>query len=155
MAEREESVAATPGTATVEAVRAVETGNEITSIWFADGAGGGDGTQGNETDLGTAVTGAGMGGLIVALGGNGDLTGNVALTTNQILLGGDSPLDIENLSGGVTATYDPMGTRPLIVDGSAGATPVLTLGNNNLVVGFSIAGTNDGNLNDLDDAVIV
>jgi hypothetical protein len=155
MGDREETVAGTPGAATVEAVRSVETGNEITSIWFADGAGGGDGTEGNETDLGTAVTGAGMGGLIVALGSNGDLTGNVTLAADQILLGGDSPLEIENLSGGVTATYNPGDTRPLIVDGSAGAAPVLTLGNGNLVVGFNIVGTNDGNLNDLDDAVIV
>ena len=105
--EREDMQAGTPATLEIEAVRAVETDSEITSIWFADGAGGGDGTQGNETTLGAAVAGAGAGGLVVALGGSGDLAGNVTLANDQILLGGASTLQIQGLTTSTMATYAP------------------------------------------------
>src|SRR5688572_492200 len=61
MGDREEEQVGSPGGVTIDAVMAIETGNEITSIWFADGAGGGDGTMGNETDLATAVSDPGAG----------------------------------------------------------------------------------------------
>jgi hypothetical protein len=134
--EREQSQAGTPFTVELEAVEAVETGNEITSIWFADGVGGGDGTMGNETELAGAVAGAGIGGLIVALGGNGDLTGNVTLATDQILLGGASTLDVKGVSSGTVLTYGPAGARPTIIDDGTGATAVVQLADGNLLAGF-------------------
>jgi hypothetical protein len=158
MGEREEEQAASPGGVTIEAVRAVETGNEITSIWFADGAGGGDGTMGNETDLATAVSDPGAGDragrLIVAYGGSGDLTGNVTLDTNQILLGGATPLAIEGLTSGTLATYDPMGARPTIIDGAAGSAPIVTLADRAFVTGIDFTGTNDLLLANLNDAAL-
>ena len=161
--ERQEMQAGTPGMVTIEAVRAVETGNEITSIWFADGAGGGDGTQGNETDLATAVTdpGAGdqVGRLIVAYGGSGNLTGNVTLAVDQILLGGTTPLAIQGITSGNLATYDPlssnpMGARPTIIDGAAGASPIVTLADGDFVTGVDLAGTNDLLLANVTDAAL-
>jgi hypothetical protein len=139
--EREESQAGTPSTVELEAVEAVETGNEITSIWFADGAGGGDGTMGNETNLAGAVAGAGVGGLVVALGGSGDLASNVFLADDQILLGGASTLDVMGLTSGTMVTYAPGGARPTIVDQSGGVNPIITLANGNLLAGFDAQNT--------------
>jgi hypothetical protein len=157
-ADREEMQAATPGSVTVEAVKSVETDNEITSIWFADGAGGGDGTMGNETDLATAVSdpGAGdqVGRLIVAYGGSGDLTDNVTLATNQILLGGATTLAVSNLSGSVTAVYDPAGARPMIVDGSGRTAPIVRLADGVFVTGVDLTGSSDGSQTMFNDAAL-
>ena len=147
---REESQAGTPGTVAIEAVKAVVTGYEIASIWFADGAGGGDGTMGSETTLGAAVTGAGAGGLIVALGGSGNLAGNVTLANDQILLGGASTLQIMGLETGTMATYGPGGARPTIVDDGTAATAVVQLADGNLLAGID---TTSGGINILGNGV--
>jgi hypothetical protein len=159
MGEREEMQAGSPGGVTIDAVMAVETGNEITSIWFADGAGGGDGTMGNETDLATAVSDPGAGDqagrLIVAYGGSGDLTGNVTLATDQILLGGSTTLAISDLSTGtVTAVYDPAGARPMIVDASSHTVKIVTLADGAFVTGIDLTGSNDGVQTTFDDAAL-
>jgi hypothetical protein len=152
--QREESQAGAPATVALEAVEAVETGNEITSIWFADGAGGGDGTMGNETDLATAVSdpGAGdqQGRLIVALGSSGDLAGNVTLAQDQILLGGASTLQVRGLTSATLATYAPGGERPTIVDDGTATTAVVQLADGNLLAGFD---TTSGGINILGNGV--
>jgi parallel beta helix pectate lyase-like protein/inverse autotransporter-like protein with beta domain len=143
--EREEAQAGTPSIVEIEAVKAVETGNEITSIWFADGAGGGDGTMGNETDLATAVSNPGAGDqqgrLIVALGGSGNLAGNVTMADDQILLGGASTLQVMGLTSGTMRTYAPGGARPTIVDASNAGNAAVLLADGNLLAGFDTRGT--------------
>ncbi|MDF2764613.1 MAG: hypothetical protein K0S81_1607 [Rhodospirillales bacterium] len=141
LGERAESVAGTPATVTLEAVKAVETDNEITSIWFADGAGGGDGTMGNETNLAGAVAGAGVGGLVVALGGSGTIVGNAILADDQIVLGGASTLEVQGITSGTMRTYAPGGARPTIMDGSGAGNAVIFLADGNLLAGIDTRGT--------------
>jgi Inverse autotransporter, beta-domain/Right handed beta helix region len=143
----------------LEAVVADETGDVITSIYFANGTGGGDGTQGNPTTLATAVAAAGDGGLIVGLGGSGNLAGNIELQQNQILLGGASTLPVHGITSGTTATFVPGGARPTIVDTSGGTIRVVRLGpflgSGATLKGVSVVGSNNGSTFDTNDAAII
>ena len=119
-----------------EAVEADETGNEITKVYFASGTGQGNGTAADTgtaddpTSLAAAAAAAGQGGLIVVLGGAGDVVGSTLLQTNQILIGGDTAIQVSGLTSGEAFTFDPgnfsaIASRPTIVSDAAANTRTL------------------------------
>jgi len=140
------------GAGVFEAVEATETGNEIATIHFASGTGGGNGTAADAgtaddpTDLASAVADAGAGGLVVVLGGAGSLTGSAELLANQIVIGGDTDIEVAGLTSGSIFTFDAdnfssIASRPTIVsDVAAGGVTLgaTTVGNN----GTWLAGMN-------------
>ncbi len=124
-----------------EAVEADETGNEITSVYFASGTGDGNGMAGDAgtaddpTDLADAVSRAGTGGMVVVLGGAGNLTGTASLLQNQIVIGGDVDVQVSGVTSGAGFTFDAddysmLASRPTLVSDAAAGTGTLrtTLG---------------------------
>lgn len=153
-----------PGGGAFEAVESPRTGNddmtahEITSVYFVSGSGtGGDaGTAADPTSLANAVASAGVGGLVVVLGGDGNVTGSAELLGNQILIGGATSIAVRGVTSGQGFTFNPgdfvtagLATRPTIVSDVAAGEVTLgtaTVGRN----GTWIAGL-DIQLGDLAD----
>ncbi|AZO40329.1 S-layer family protein [Mesorhizobium sp. M7D.F.Ca.US.005.01.1.1] len=112
-------------------------------FYFADGGLAGAGTQADPTTLDDAVTKAGSGGFVVALGGNGNLTtGGVTLANGQTVIGGGESVTAK-LFGGGTGTFN-LGGSDGTIQGTNVANPVIALGNGNTLNGITITGGNDG-----------
>ncbi|WP_051355474.1 hypothetical protein [Mesorhizobium erdmanii] len=112
-------------------------------FYFADGGLAGAGTQADPTTLDDAVTKAGNGGFVVALGGNGNLTtAGTTLATGQTLIGGGESVTAK-LFGGGTATFN-LGGSDGTIQGTNVANNVITLGNGNTLNGITITGGADG-----------
>ncbi|MES0001145.1 hypothetical protein NKJ90_20500 [Mesorhizobium sp. M0051] len=116
-------------------------------FYFADGGLAGAGTQADPTTLDDAVTKAGGGGFVVALGGNGNLTTDgVTLADGQTVIGGGESVTAK-LFGGGTSTFN-LGGSDGTIQGTNVANPVITLGNGNTLNGITITGGGDGILGD-------
>ncbi|WP_367157309.1 right-handed parallel beta-helix repeat-containing protein, partial [Mesorhizobium sp.] len=112
-------------------------------FYFADGGLAGAGTQADPTTLDDAVTKAGNGGFVVALGGSGNLTtAGVTLATGQTVIGGGQSVTAK-LSGGGTATFN-LGGSDGTIQGTNVANNVITLGTGNTLNGITITGGADG-----------
>ncbi|MER9336273.1 hypothetical protein NKJ06_20140 [Mesorhizobium sp. M0293] len=112
-------------------------------FYFADGGLAGAGTQADPTTLDDAVTKAGGGGFVVALGGNGNLTTDgVTLADGQTVIGGGESVTAK-LVGGGTGTFN-LGGSDGTIQGTNVANPVITLGNGNTLNGITITGGGDG-----------
>ncbi|MGX9053219.1 beta strand repeat-containing protein [Mesorhizobium sp. 14Argb] len=112
-------------------------------FYFADGGLAGAGTQADPTTLDDAVTKAGNGGFVVALGGNGNLTtAGVTLANGQTVIGGGQSVTAK-LSGGGTATFNLGGSNGTI-QGTNVANNVITLGTGNTLNGITITGGANG-----------
>lgn len=110
------------------------TGNPFGLIYFADGANtAGAGDEADPTTLNDALTQSGVNGIIVAQGGNGNLTtGGLSLLDGQQLLGGGTDLVVRTGSGTMNFT---VGTTNGVI--SSGAT-VISLANNNRIENVTI-----------------
>ncbi|WP_167514702.1 hypothetical protein [Mesorhizobium intechi] len=112
-------------------------------FYFADGGLAGAGTQADPTTLDDAVTKAGSGGFVVALGGNGNLTtAGVTLANGQTVIGGGESVTAR-LSGGGTATFN-LGGSDGTIQGTNVANNVITLGTGNTLNGITITGGANG-----------
>ncbi|TJW32633.1 MAG: hypothetical protein E5V49_11065, partial [Mesorhizobium sp.] len=112
-------------------------------FYFADGGLAGAGTQADPTTLDDAVTKAGAGGFVVALGGNGNLTtSGVTLATGQTVIGGGESVTAK-LFDGSTTTFN-LGGSDGTIQGTNLANNVITLGNGNTLNGITITGGADG-----------
>ncbi|WP_189524610.1 MULTISPECIES: hypothetical protein [unclassified Mesorhizobium] len=112
-------------------------------FYFADGGLAGAGTLADPTTLDDAVTKAGNGGFVVALGGSGNLTtAGVTLATGQTVIGGGQSVTAK-LSGGGTATFN-LGGSDGTIQGTNVANNVITLGTGNTLNGITITGGADG-----------
>ncbi|WP_208698744.1 S-layer family protein [Mesorhizobium sp. M8A.F.Ca.ET.057.01.1.1] len=132
----------TGGSTTRVAINAA-TNAAFGKFYFADGGLAGAGTQADPTTLDDAVTKAGSGGYVVALGGNGNLTTNgVTLATGQTVIGGGESVTAK-LFGGGTATFN-LGGSDGTIQGTNVANNVITLGNGNTLNGITITGGADG-----------
>ncbi|QND67822.1 hypothetical protein HB777_30340 [Mesorhizobium loti] len=132
----------TGGTTTRIAINAA-TNAAFGKFYFADGGLAGAGTQADPTTLDDAVTKAGSGGFVVALGGNGNLTtGGVTLANGQTVIGGGESVTAK-LFGGGTSTFN-LGGSDGTIQGTNVANPVITLGNGNTLNGITVTGGADG-----------
>lgn len=115
------------------------TGRPLDAIYFADGADTlGAGSAGDPTTLADAVQRAGVGGLIVAEGGNGTIdTPGVVLADSQRLLGGGVVIPVQ-LADGTVASFQLGRTAPVIV--GIPAANVVTLAANNRLQSLTITG---------------
>lgn len=112
-------------------------------FYFADGGLAGAGTQADPTTLDDAVTKAGSGGFVVALGGNGNLTtAGVTLANGQTVIGGGESVTAK-LSGGGTATFN-LGGSDGTIQGTNVANNVIALGTGNTLNGITITGGANG-----------
>ncbi|WP_179295984.1 S-layer family protein [Mesorhizobium sp. WSM4312] len=112
-------------------------------FYFADGGLAGAGTLTDPTTLDDAVTKAGSGGFVVALGGNGNLTtAGVTLANGQTVIGGGESVTAK-LSGGGTATFN-LGGSDGTIQGTNVANNVITLGTGNTLNGITITGGANG-----------
>ncbi|MBZ9997835.1 hypothetical protein [Mesorhizobium sp. BH1-1-4] len=132
----------TGGSTTRVAINAA-TNAAFGKFYFADGGLAGAGTLADPTTLDDAVTKAGSGGYVVALGGNGNLTTNgVTLATGQTVIGGGASVTAKLLNGGTT-TFN-LGGSDGTIQGTNVANNVITLGNGNTLNGITITGGADG-----------
>ncbi|WP_188393765.1 S-layer family protein [Mesorhizobium sp. SARCC-RB16n] len=132
----------TGGSTTRVAINAA-TNAAFGKFYFADGGLAGVGTQADPTTLDDAVTKAGAGGFVVALGGNGNLTtAGVTLATGQTVIGGGESVTAKLFDGG-TATFN-LGGSDGTIQGTNVANNVITLGNGNTLNGITITGGADG-----------
>ncbi|WP_143748371.1 S-layer family protein [Mesorhizobium carmichaelinearum] len=132
----------TGGSTTRAAINAA-TNAAFGKFYFADGGLAGAGTQADPTTLDDAVTKAGSGGFIVALGGNGNIqTPGQTLAAGQTLIGGGESVTAK-LFGGGTATFN-LGGSDGTIQGTNVANNVITLGNGNTLNGITITGGADG-----------
>ncbi len=142
------AAAGSAGGGAFEAVESLQTGNdtmtghEITKVYFASGTSGGQGAAGDSgfaadpTDLDSAVTRAGAGGMVVVLGGAGTLEAPVAgveLQQNQIVIGGTTIIPVQGVISNAAFSFDPgdfsvLATRPTINSNIAAGTFGVTLG---------------------------
>lgn len=114
-------------------------------FFFADGDNDalGLGTIGDPTTLDNAVAGAGANGVVVALGGKGNITtAGVTLANGQIVIGGGGGVQAK-LADGSIGTYNFGGSNGTI-QGTNPANNVLTLANGNTLSGITITGGKDG-----------
>ncbi|PBC01385.1 inverse autotransporter beta domain-containing protein [Mesorhizobium sp. WSM3860] len=112
-------------------------------FYFSDGGLAGAGTFSDPTTLDDAVTKAGANGVIVALGGNGNITtGGVNLAGGQAVIGGGGSVQARLIDGSV-ATYNFGGSNGTI-QGTNVANNVITLASNNTLSGITITGGADG-----------
>ncbi|WP_284275409.1 right-handed parallel beta-helix repeat-containing protein [Mesorhizobium huakuii] len=112
-------------------------------FYYADGGLAGAGTQADPTTLDDAVTKAGSGGFVVALGGNGNLTtAGVTLANGQTVIGGGESVTAK-LSGGGTATFN-LGGSDGTIQGTNVANNVIALGTGNTLNGITITGGANG-----------
>jgi hypothetical protein len=99
------------------------TGVAYGGIYYADQAGGGTGDFADPTALATAVANAGVGGIVVALGGGGPITtAGITLQSGQTLIGGGESIQVQ-LADGSTTNFLLSGTNGTI-DGDPGSTTV-------------------------------
>ncbi|MFC3326535.1 beta strand repeat-containing protein [Mesorhizobium cantuariense] len=139
---RIQSQTLTGGTTTRVAINAA-TNAAFGKFYYADGGLAGAGTLADPTTLDDAVTKAGSGGFVVALGGNGNLTsGGVTLANGQTVIGGGESVTAK-LFGGGTSTFN-LGGSDGTIQGTNVANPVITLGNGNTLNGITITGGGDG-----------
>lgn len=132
----------TGGSTTRVAINAA-TNAAFGKFYFADGGLAGAGTQADPTTLDDAVTKAGSGGFVVALGGNGNLTtAGVTLANGQTVIGGGENVTAK-LFNGSTATFN-LGGSDGTIQGTNVANNVITLGNGNTLNGITITGGADG-----------
>ncbi|BCG69817.1 hypothetical protein MesoLj113a_09750 [Mesorhizobium sp. 113-1-2] len=132
----------TGGSTTRVAINAA-TNAAFGKFYFADGGLAGAGTQADPTTLDDAVTKAGSGGFVVALGGNGNLTtAGVTLANGQTVIGGGESVTAK-LFNGSTATFN-LGGSDGTIQGTNVANNVITLGNGNTLNGITITGGADG-----------
>ncbi|WP_210242267.1 hypothetical protein [Mesorhizobium sp. B2-3-12] len=132
----------TGGSTTRVAINAA-TNAAFGKFYFADGGLAGAGTQADPTTLDDAVTKAGNGGFIVALGGSGNITTDgVTLATGQTVIGGGENVTAK-LFNGSTATFN-LGGSDGTIQGTNVANPVITLGTGNTLNGITITGGADG-----------
>lgn len=130
------------GTTTRVAINAA-TNAAFGKFYFADGGLAGAGTQADPTTLDDAVTKAGTGGFVVALGGNGNLTtAGVTLANGQTVIGGGESVTAKLANGG-TATLN-LGGSDGTIQGTNVANNVITLGTGNTLNGITITGGADG-----------
>lgn len=130
------------GTFTRAAVNAA-TNAAFGKFYFADGGLAGAGTLADPTTLDDAVTKAGSGGFIVALGGNGNIqTPGQTLAAGQTLIGGGENVTAK-LFGGGTATFN-LGGSDGTIQGTNVANNVITLGTGNTLNGVTITGGANG-----------
>ncbi|MEP9360242.1 right-handed parallel beta-helix repeat-containing protein [Sphingomonas sp. KR3-1] len=121
------------------------TGAAFGNVYFTSGAAvaAGAGTSASPTTLGDAVTRAGQNGIVVALGGAGNIaSAGVTLATNQYLVGGASSVDVKHSDGSVTA-FGFGGTNGTIVGSNAGGAAV-TLGTGSVVRDVTVRGAGSG-----------
>lgn len=112
-------------------------------FYFADGGLAGAGTLTDPTTLDDAVTKAGSGGFVVALGGNGNLTtAGVTLANGQTVIGGGESVTAK-LFGGGSATFN-LGGSDGTIQGTNVANNVITLGTGNTLNGITITGGANG-----------
>lgn len=130
-------------TATRVAIDAA-TGSAFGSFFFADGGNAlGLGTSGDPTTLDDAVANAGANGVIVALGGQGNLlTAGVTLADGQTIIGGGENVTVRLANGGAR-TFDFGGSNATI-SGTNPANNVITLANGNTLSGITVTGGADG-----------
>ncbi|UVK56045.1 hypothetical protein DBIPINDM_002621 [Mesorhizobium sp. AR02] len=132
----------TGGSTTRVAINAA-TNAAFGKFYFADGGLAGAGTQADPTTLDDAVTKAGSGGFVVALGGNGNIqTPGQTLAAGQTLIGGGESVTAK-LFGGGTATFN-LGGADGTIQGTNVANNVITLGTGNTLNGITITGGADG-----------
>ena len=109
-------------------------------IFFADGANSlGAGTLSNPTTLSDAVSRADIDGIIVALGGNGDIatTGQV-LADGQWLVGGGTALQVRTSDGTVQPYF--LGTQPGTIANGGQTTDTITLADGNIIRNLMFTG---------------
>ncbi|TPO09990.1 S-layer family protein [Mesorhizobium sp. B1-1-5] len=132
------------GTTTRVAINAA-TNAAFGKFFFANGDNDslGLGTIGDPTTLDNAVAGAGANGIVVALGGKGNITtAGVTLADGQIVIGGGGSVQAK-LANGSVGTYNFGGSNGTI-QGTNAANPVISLANNNTLSGITITGGGDG-----------
>ena len=120
------------------------TNAEYGLFFFADGGNTlGLGTIGDPTTLDDAITDAGPGGFVVALGGAGNLTTpGATLLAGQTLIGGGQSIPVALFSGGTTQFG--LGGSDGTIQGTNPAANVIALANNTTVRGVSITGGASG-----------
>ncbi|WP_214473879.1 hypothetical protein [Mesorhizobium sp. dw_380] len=139
---RVQSQEKTGGSTTRVAINAA-TNAAFGKFYFADGGLAGAGTQADPTTLDDAVTKAGSGGFVVALGGNGNLTtAGVTLANGQTVIGGGESVTAK-LFNGSTATFN-LGGSDGTIQGTNVANNVITLGTGNTLNGITITGGANG-----------
>ncbi|MER9315117.1 hypothetical protein NKI31_06280 [Mesorhizobium sp. M0659] len=132
------------GTSTRVAINAA-TNTALGQFFFADGDNDalGLGTIGDPTTLDNAVAGAGANGVVVALGGKGNITtAGVKLANGQTVIGGGGSVQARLVDGSI-GTYNLGGSNGTI-QGTNPANNVLTLANGNTLSGIIITGGKDG-----------
>ncbi|MGX8010567.1 inverse autotransporter beta domain-containing protein [Mesorhizobium sp. ORM8.1] len=131
------------GTTTRVAINAA-TNAAFGKFFFADGHNdAGAGTLADPTTLDLAVAGAGANGVVVALGGSGNITtAGVTLANGQTVIGGGGSVQARLVDGSV-GTYNFGGSNGTI-QGTNSANNVISLANNNTLNGITISGGADG-----------
>ncbi|MEZ2328462.1 hypothetical protein AB6802_01905 [Mesorhizobium sp. RCC_202] len=131
------------GTTTRVAINAA-TNAAFGKFFFADGHNdAGAGTLADPTTLDLAVAGAGANGVVIALGGSGNITtAGVTLANGQTVIGGGGSVQARLINGSI-GTYNFGGSNGTI-QGTNAANPVITLASNNTLSGITITGGGDG-----------
>ncbi|TPJ55586.1 S-layer family protein [Mesorhizobium sp. B2-6-4] len=132
-----------PGGSTTRVAINAATNAAFGKFYYADGGLAGAGTLADPTTLDDAVTKAGTGGFVVALGGNGNITTTgTTLADGQTVIGGGQSVTAR-LFGGGTGTFNLGGSNGTI-QGTSVANNVITLGNGDTLNGITITGGADG-----------
>ncbi|MBZ9963721.1 beta strand repeat-containing protein [Mesorhizobium sp. BR1-1-2] len=132
-----------PGGSTTRVAINAATNAAFGKFYYADGGLAGAGTLADPTTLDDAVTKAGAGGFVVALGGNGNITTTgTTLADGQTVIGGGQSVTAK-LFGGGTGTFN-LGGSDGTIQGTNVANNVITLGNGDTLNGITITGGADG-----------
>jgi hypothetical protein len=132
------------------------------TIFFANGTGGGSGTQGSPTDLAGAVSNApaGSNAIIVAGGGAGviGVANPLNLQPGQALLGGNSSVKLTGADSGQSVTFHVPGSRPTLSGGTTTANLIeMASGSQNRVSGVDLTGDFSNGIagTDMERAIII